>query len=60
MTQEDYNKIFGKVKSIMSSKIDKQHGMGLSSNNYTTEEKDKLASVEPITTAEIDNLFKGA
>ncbi|MGN0594818.1 MAG: hypothetical protein ACI4I6_06630 [Hominimerdicola sp.] len=34
------------VDSELSGKVDKADGMGLSSNDYTTAEKDKLASLE--------------
>lgn len=37
---------FGDVSSRLSTKVDKVAGMGLSTNDYTTEEKSKLAGVE--------------
>ena len=36
-----------KMQSDIDSKVDKADGMGLSTNDYTTAEKDKLATVEP-------------
>lgn len=34
------------IKVLESAKVDKEDGKGLSSNDYTTEEKQKLASLE--------------
>jgi hypothetical protein len=45
----------GKVKSLIDLKVDKVTGKGLSSNDYTTEEKNKLAGVATgATHVEID------
>ena len=44
----------------VSNKVDKVTGKGLSTNDYTTAEKNKLAgipTIESITNAEIDELF---
>lgn len=43
----DFGKIWGKVKSAMSCKVDKVNGKGLSTNDYTNEEKEKLKTVNP-------------
>jgi len=55
---QDLGKIWGKVKSAMSGKVDKVHGKCLSTNDYTTEDKEKLDSIEPITNNQIDELFR--
>ena len=34
------------IKNILSEKVDKENGKGLSSNDYSTEEKDKLNNIE--------------
>ena len=39
------------VDNALKSKVDKVDGMGLSSNDYTTTEKEKLAGLETMTTA---------
>lgn len=36
---------WGKIKSKLSTKVDKVDGKGLSTNDYTTEEKNKLAGI---------------
>ena len=53
----DYGKVWGKVKSAMSCKVDKVHGKGLSTNDYTAEDKEKLDNISPIPSNEIDKLF---
>lgn len=35
-----------KIKTLLSGKVDKEDGKGLSSNDYTTAEKQKLAGIE--------------
>ena len=55
---QDFGKIWGKVKSAMSGKVDKIHGKGLSTNDYTTEDKEKLNNISSITSNEIDQLFR--
>lgn len=54
----DFGKIWGKVKSAMSCKVDKVHGKGLSTNDYTSEDKEKVENLASIADAEIDNLFR--
>ena len=39
----------GKVKNQLSNKVDKESGKGLSTNDYTTAEKEKLAGLENYT-----------
>lgn len=51
--------VWPRVKSALSGKVDKVHGMGLSSNDYTTEEKEKLKEIAAIQDYEIDILFTG-
>lgn len=57
----------GKLKTYISDGyVGKEAGKGLSSNDYTDDEKAKLASinegttVEEVTESEIDALFAGA
>ena len=48
------------IDSKISGKVAKVTGKGLSTNDYTTAEKNKLAgipTIESITNAEIDELF---
>ena len=54
----DFGKVWGKVKSAMSCKVDKVHGKGLSSNDYTTEDKEKVNNLSSITNNQIDELFR--
>lgn len=49
---------WGKVKSALGGKVDKEKGKGLSSNDYTSEDKDKVDSIVPIENQEIDALFE--
>ena len=57
ITKEGLGWVWAKVKSALSSKVDKVNGKGLSTNDYTTEEKDKLAGIASISNDQIDNLF---
>ena len=44
----DYNGLaylWEKIKSLVSTKVDKVNGKGLSTNDYTTAEKTKLAGI---------------
>lgn len=41
--------VWGKVKTQLSGKVDKAEGKGLSTNDYTAEEKDKLAGLQNYT-----------
>ena len=54
----DYGKVWGRVKSAMSCKVDKVHGKGLSTNDYTTEDKEKVENLNSITSEQIDELFR--
>ncbi len=58
--------IWGKLKTMFASKVDKENGKGLSTNDYTTAEKTKLAGIDtganaythPSYTAETSALYK--
>jgi len=56
--ETDLNKVWGKVKSIMGGKVDKVKGKGLSANDYTTEDKEKVDNLNSITHKQIDELFR--
>ena len=46
------------LQDILDEKVDKEEGKGLSSNNYTTEEKNKLAHIEDYARANtIEHIF---
>ena len=38
--------LWGKIKTALSGKVDKVSGKGLSTNDYTTAEKNKLTGIE--------------
>ena len=38
--------LINKIKTYLATKVDKENGKGLSSNDYTTQEKIKLATLE--------------
>ena len=38
--------LWGKIKKALSGKVDKVNGKGLSTNHYTTAEKNKLTGIE--------------
>lgn len=52
------DKVWIKVKSIMGGKVDKVKGKGLSTNDYTTEDKEKVDNLKSITSEQIDQLFR--
>ena len=54
----DFGKVWGKVKSVMSCKVDKVHGKGLSTNDYTSEDKENVNKLSSITNDDIDELFR--
>ena len=56
--ETEYNKVWGKVKSVMGGKVDKVKGKGLSTNDYTSEDKEKVDNLNSITNNEIDELFR--
>lgn len=53
----EYGKIWGRVKSAMSCKVDKVRGKGLSTCDYTEEDRDKVNNLSSISNKEIDSLF---
>lgn len=55
--ETEYDKVWGKVKSVMGGKVDKVKGKGLSTNDYTEEDKQKLDNITAISDIEIDELF---
>lgn len=46
ITKESMSWVWTKVKSALSGKVDKVSGKGLSTNDYSTEDKTKLDSVQ--------------
>lgn len=50
--------LWGKLKTLFAGKVDKVEGKGLSANDYTTEEKNKLAGLRnyELPTASADTL----
>ena len=50
-------KTWVKVKSALGGKVDKIKGKGLSTNDYTSEDKEKLESINRISDKQIDLLF---
>ena len=58
--------LWGKIKTALSGKVDKVSGKGLSTNDYTTAEKNKLTGIEtgankyvhPSYTAKTNGLYK--
>lgn len=60
---DEYMVLDGKVEHVgntkvdLSGKVDKEEGKGLSANDYTDEEKAKLAGIEMATDAEIDAML---
>jgi hypothetical protein len=55
--ETEYNKVWGKVKSVMSCKVDKEKGKGLSTNDYTAADKEIVQNTIHITNQQIDELF---
>lgn len=60
---DEYMVLEGKVEHVgntkvdLSGKVDKEDGKGLSANDYTDEEKAKLAGIEMATDAEVDAML---
>lgn len=55
--ETEYDKVWCKVKSVMGGKVDKVKGKGLSTNDYTTADKEIVQNTTPITNQQIDELF---
>lgn len=47
--------LIGKIKALVGSKVDKVEGKGLSTNDFTTEEKTKLATLQNYDDTNISN-----
>lgn len=47
--------LIGKIKTLVGTKVDKVEGKGLSSNDFTTEEKTKLATLQNYDDTSISN-----
>lgn len=45
------------IRALISAKVDKVEGMGLSTNDFTTEEKEKLANLDSIVTIDSNGLM---
>lgn len=61
LSEEDINGLIDKklvpVNETIENKVEKVDGMGLSTNDYSNAEKEKLGAIGSITTAQIDALF---
>lgn len=61
---DEYMVLSGKIEHVgntkvdMDGKVDKEDGKGLSANDYTDEEKQKLAAIEMATDAEVDAMLE--
>ena len=66
LDEEGLTYLWEKIKSALSGKVDRVSGKGLSANDYTTTEKNKLKGIEagankyvhPIHTAKTSGLYK--
>lgn len=47
--------LIGKIKTLVGTKVDKVDGKGLSANDFTTEEKTKLATLQNYDDTSINN-----
>lgn len=47
--------LIGKIKTLVGTKVDKVEGKGLSANDFTTEEKTKLATLQNYDDTNISN-----
>ena len=47
--------LIGKIKTLVGTKVDKVEGKGLSTNDFTTEEKTKLATLQNYDDTSINN-----
>lgn len=52
-TKDDFNRIEGNILHLNDNKVEKVDGKGLSTNDYTTAEKNKLANIESGATADM-------
>lgn len=58
-TETDLSNYFTKneVNTLLDNKVDKVEGMGLSQESFTTVEKEKLANIDTLSTADIDAIM---
>lgn len=54
-----FNTTISELETQLDTKVDKEEGKGLSSNNYTDDEKEKLASLENYDDTEIKEALSG-
>ena len=59
-TKTEIDEKINTINENINKKVDKVDGMGLSQENYTTEEKTKLSEIQTITTSEIDTVINDA
>ena len=61
LSEEDINGLIDEklvpVNTTIENKVEKVDGMGLSTNDYTNADKEKLNAIGVITTTQIDALF---
>ena len=63
LDNEGLRHLWGHITSKLSNKVDKVEGKGLSTNDYTTEEKEKLATLAAQISAlntTLQNTLEGA
>ena len=46
LSQSNVSYLWGKIKILVETKVSKENGKGLSTNDYTTEDKSKLNNIE--------------
>ena len=56
--ENELTKMWVKVKSIAGGKVDKERGKGLSSNDYTAADKEKVDNLTSISNEQINELFE--
>lgn len=54
----ELDKVWVKMKSVMGGKVDKERGKGLSTNDYTAADKEKVDSLTTISNEQINKLFE--
>lgn len=45
------------INKLLESKVDKETGKGLSTNDFTTEERTKLSELSPMTETEVESVL---
>ena len=56
LDKDGLGRVWGKFKSALGGKVDKVSGKGLSTNDYTTDEKNKLAGIATGATANVGTI----